>query len=301
MRKESVLITGGDGRLGGAFIKELTNRGNHAIVCVSRDKQRAYDMLDRENILDRDHITAMDQKEFFSFDWSNLNVTAAVHMAFSRGNRPSSDIANSLDYSREVYQRLYEMKVPRVIYLSSQSVYGKISEWRREDLVPSPESIYSMAKYAGEKLLESRFAGIPSVKYTILRLDYVIQSQNLVPALCRDAKEKGVLSLNGGKQTFSYIDKSDVARAIVDLLDYKGSWKPLYNVGPNKMRYTLIEIADVITKVAQRHGCGEIKINLNEDDTELWSGMDSSLFMNDTGWKTSMDIYQMVEEIFASV
>ena len=301
MNNGYVLITGADGRLGGALVKELVSRGQSRIACVSLEKQMTYDMLDREHITDRSGIVAMDQEDFFSGSWSGLDVSVAIHMAFARGNRPSAEIADSLDYARRVYQYLYDMKVPRIVYLSSQSVYGKISEWRVETLPPSPESIYAMAKYAGEKLLESRFKGVTGVEYSVLRLDYVIQSQKLIPTLCKNAKEKGVLTLRGGKQTFSYIDKSDVATAIAALLNYDGTWKPLYNVGHNRMRYSLLDMANIVASVAQSHGAGEIKIELTEDDTELWSGIDSSSFMNDTGWKPSMDVRQMVEAIYENV
>ena len=67
------------------------------------------------------------------------------------------------------------------------------------------------------------------------------------------------------------------------------------------MRYTLTEIAGVVVSVAKDHGIQDVKIHLEENDTELWSGMDSSLFMNDTAWKPSMDIYQMVEAIYEKV
>ena len=295
-----VLITGADGRLGGALVKELVSRGQGRIVCVSLDKQMAYDMLEREHIPERDGIVVMDQTDFFSGDWDGLKISAAIHMAFARGNRPSAEIADSLDYARKTYQRLYDRKVPRIGYLSSQSVYGKTPEWRAEALPPSPESIYAMAKYAGEKLLESRFIGAPGFEYTVLRLDYVMQSQNLIPRLCKDAKEKGVLSLKGGKQTFSYIDQSDVARAIAALLARDGAWKPLYNVGPNRMRYSLMEVANTVARIAKKHG-QEVRIELTEDDTELWSGMDSTRFTTDTGWKPSMDMDRMVEGIYEKI
>ena len=301
MKDKYVLITGADGRLGGALVKVLTQRGEYGIVTVSLDKQMAYDMLEREQIADREDIVIWDQDDFFRKDWAGLNIETAIHMAFARGNRPSSEIANSLDYSWSVYQRLYDMKIPRIVYLSSQSVYGKVSAWRTEELPPSPESIYAMAKYAGEKLLEARFKGDSNFEYTVLRLDYVIQSQKLIPTLCKNAKEKGALTLRGGRQTFSYIDKSDVATAIAALLNYHGAWKTLYNVGPDRMRYSLMDMANMVVEAARSHGAGEIKVELTEDDTELWSGMDSSAFMRDTGWKPSMDVRQMIQTIYESV
>ncbi|MBQ1371510.1 MAG: NAD(P)-dependent oxidoreductase, partial [Oscillospiraceae bacterium] len=273
----------------------------YGVVAVTLSHDMVSQMLEREEISDQSRVISFEQDAFFHSDWSDLNVSAAVHMAFARGNRPCQEIANSLDYAADAYKRLYEMRVPKVLYISSQSVYGTTSEWRTEDCPPAPESLYAMAKYAGEKLLEAQFRDAPDIRCSTLRLDYVIQSQRLVTALCKDAKTTGTIHLKGGKQTFSYIDRVDVAKAIVSMLRFNGPWKPVYNVGPNRMRYTLPEIAEVVSSVAKQHGVQNVKIDLEENDTALWSGMDSSRFRQDTGWEPTMDIYQMVEAIYEKV
>ena len=63
-----------------------------------------------------------------------------------------------------------------------------------------------------------------------LRLDLVVQSQNVIKSLCRQAKEEW-LRLKGGKQLFSFIDADDVARAIVVMLQSPDGWEKAYNVG----------------------------------------------------------------------
>ncbi|MDO4332602.1 MAG: NAD(P)-dependent oxidoreductase [Eubacteriales bacterium] len=297
MSKERILITGANGNLGGALVKELADNTPYEVIAVSSDQAKIYDMLERECVIHRERVTSMNSDTFFHTNWSDLGVFACVHMAFSRANQSKERIAASLDFSKNVYRRLHEMSVPRIVYLSSQSVYGAISEWRSEDCAAAPESVYSMAKYAGEKLLEAEFTG-SQTEFSILRLDYVIQSQNLVPVLCRSAKETGTIRLQGGKQTFSYIDKSDVAKAIIALLDYNGPWQRVYNVGHDHMRYSLQEVADIVAKVAEKDGKNKISISLEENDTILWAGMDSARFMSDTGWHPLMDLYQMVEEIY---
>lgn len=292
---KQILITGANGNLGGSLVKELTDNTDYGVIAISSDKQKVCEMLDRENVANRENVIALNQEEFFKLETSD--IFAAVHMAFSRSNKPNQDIALSLDYTTGVYKKLKELNVPKVIYLSSQSVYGSISDWRTESCNPAPDAVYPMAKYAGEKLLEL----MKFPEYSILRLDYVIQSQRLVPVLCQNANAKKTIKLKGGKQTFSYIDRTDVAKAIVALLDSSNPWKPVYNVGPNRMRYTLMEIAEVVKTVAEKHGVEGVTIDLEENDTELWSGMDSSLFMHDTGWKPSMDIYQMVEKLYIRI
>ena len=299
--REKILITGANGNLGGALVKELVDNLAYDVVAISREKKLVHDMLEREKISNKDRVYAMDQDTFLHGKWDASSISTAVHAAFSRANKPNKDIAVSLDYSKHVYSVLHEKNIKKVIYVSSQSVYGSISEWRSENAAAAPDSTYAMAKYAGEKLLEEEFDNDPDIMYSILRLDYIIQSQRLVPTLCKNAKKRGLLLLKGGRQTFSYIDRSDAAKAIVALLKYEKQWKHIYNVGPNKMRYSIMEIAQIVREVAQKHGLYDVKINLDEVDTVLWSGMDSSLFMADTGWKPSLDIYQMVEAVYGEV
>ena len=189
MINERILITGANGNLGGTLVKELVDHNEFEIITVSSEKSKVYNMLEREQIEHRNRVTVMGSDTFFFTNWSALGVTACIHMAFSRANRPKQDIATSLDFSMNVYHKIHEMGVPRIVYLSSQSVYGAIQEWRSEECVPAPESAYSMAKYAGEKLLEAEFKE-SKTEFSVLRLDYVIQSQKLVPALCRDANNQ---------------------------------------------------------------------------------------------------------------
>lgn len=300
MTKERILVTGANGNLGGALVKELVDNAEYEVIALCSEESKVYSMIDREQIVHNNRVSAMSNNTFFNTDWSAAGVTAGIHMAFSRANQPKERIANSLDFSRDVYRRLHELGIPRTVYLSSQSIYGSTSEWRSEYCIPAPETVYSMAKYAGEKLLETEFAGT-ATKYSVLRLDYVIQSQKLVPALCRSAKETCTIKLQGGKQTFSYIDKSDAVKAISALLNYKGIWQKVYNVGPNRMRYTLFEVAEVVAKVAEEHGAGKVNILLDKNDTLLWAGMDSSRFINDTGWYPLMDFYQMVGKIYEEI
>ncbi len=289
-----ILVTGANGNLGGCLVKELADNTEYGVLAVVNDKAKLFESLEREKVLNRNKVTALDQEEFFL---GNHDFYACVHMAFSRANKPCRDIAASLDYTNKVFSKVKTVNNARVIYISSQSVYGSSSEWRTETCEPAPEIVYSMAKYAGEKLLEA--SEIDS--YSILRLDYVIQSQRLVAALCKSVKEEHKIYLKGGKQTFSYIDRTDVAKAVIALLNRKDEWKHIYNVGPNRMRYSLLGIAEVVKLVAENHGVKDVTIDLIEDDTELWSGMDSSLFMTDTGWTPAVDIYNMVEMIYEKV
>ena len=200
----------------------------------------------------------------------------------------------------KAFEKMVKSEIQNCIYVSSQSVYGDTPEIRTETTPPAPNSIYAMAKYAGEKLFELCYKEQGNLQHTIIRLDNVIQSQNLVTSLCRKAKQEMDLELVGGNQVFSYIDVSEVSNAIYALLNTKCYWKRIYNVGPNEMRASLLDVAKAVQNVAKKYG-QKVDIKLKPDDRELWAGMNTSLFYNDTGWKPRLDLIGMVENIYTCI
>lgn len=295
-----ILITGADGNLGGRLSKLLADSTEYGVVAVSSFPERIPDMFDREQIVNRDKIIQMSSDEMFMADLTQYNIAGVVHFAFSRAVCPKKDIASSLDYSLAAFKKIVDCGIQNAIYVSSQSVYGDTSDWRTEETAPAPGSVYAMAKYAGEKLFQSCYTGHNDLQHTIIRLDIVIQSQNLVKALCKNAKNEGKLTLKGGKQVFSYLDAQDVPCAILALIDSKAKWKPIYNVGPNRMRYSLVEVAEYVKKAAEAQGC-RVDISLAEDDTALWAGMDSAKFTEDTGWTPKIGIESMISQIYNAI
>lgn len=225
------------------------------------------------------------------------NISAAVHLAFSRRNCPAADIASSIDFASAVFKKLAASSAERVINLSSQGVYGKTEEFRTEDTAPAPETQYTMAKYAAEVIFRTHFSLSDVPDHTNLRLDPVVQSQNLVVALCKQAKE-GRIQLRGGQQRFSFIDVTDAAGAVTAMLTSKPGWDPVYNVGWNRMRFTLTEVAEHVADVSEKLGFGRPEIVLEEQDIVLWAGLDSTKFTAHTGWLPEVSFDQMIEKIF---
>lgn len=300
MSSKFILLTGSDGNLGGKLTKFLADFTDYSVVAVSSFPERIPLMIEREKIQHTDKIIQMSSDEMFRSDLTGMNICGAVHFAFSRAIFPNKDIASSLDYSLAAFNKIIDSNIQNAIYVSSQSVYGNIPEWRSEETIVSPESIYAMAKYAGEKLFESCYRGHDDLQHAIIRLDIIAQSQNLVKALCKNAKEKGAIHLTGGKQQFSYLDIRDVPGAIYALLSTKSKWKPVYNVGWNKKRYSLIDIANKVKDIALNDGIS-VTISLDKNDTELWSGMDSSLFLSDTNWKPTFEFQQIIKNIYDTI
>ena len=227
-----------------------------------------------------------------------MQIDGAVHLAFSRRMMPAADIASSIDFAAAVFRKLAECSADRVINMSSQGVYGNTEEIRTEQTVPAPATQYTMAKYAAEVLFFDILKDCPH--HTCFRLDPVAQSQNVIKGLCKSAVA-GKITVNGGKQVFSFIDASDVPSAVAAMLQAEGEWDSIYNVGWNQKRVTLAELVEKVADAAERRGLPRPEIVYEESDTVLWAGMDSSRFTEKTGWVPQVDLDGMLDHAFRNI
>lgn len=294
---KQVIISGANGFLGGKIIKCILEKTDYSVIAVASDIGKIDEMITREGA-DGSRIISVSSGELFAGIYSLSNVIGSIHLAFSRRTRPYHDIANSIDYSWSFFKTLREACIQNNILISSQGVYGETEEFRTEKTAVAPSSPYTMAKYATEILFEEVLG---KSKRTIIRLESVIQSQNLVVSLCKQAKYEKVIRLRGGKQRFSYVDSDDVGMACVALLKSAGEWKSIYNVGSNNERYTIIQIAEKVANITVKNGFPRPDIKLVKEEISLNMGMNCELFMRDTGWHPQYGIDEMIERIFLSV
>ncbi len=297
---KNILITGVDGMIGGTLVRRILKETDFQIIGATFTQEMLDNMLVREGITQTDRIRFLSNAELTAPETKLSGIDAAVHLAFSRRNCPAADIASSIDFASAVFAKLAASDVQRVINLSSQGVYGKTEAFRTEETPAAPETQYTMAKYAAEVIFRTHFASSHVPDYTCLRLDPVVQSQNLVVALCKQAKD-GLIQLRGGQQRFSFIDAEDAAGAVIAMLLSKSGWAQVYNVGWNRMRFTLTEVAEHVAAAAERLGFGTPQITLDEQDIVLWAGLDSTRFTVHTGWTPEIGFDAMIERIFAKV
>ena len=282
----NILITGVNGFLGGKITRRITTDTDFDIIAVASSDEKVQAMCERESV-DKGRVHYLSNIDFLKLETELKDVYGAVHLAFARRARPAAEIASSLVYAAEVFHKLADSRIDRVINMSSQGVYGGTEEIRTEETAPAPDNHYTMAKYASEVLFNDILKDSPH--HTNFRLDLVAQSQNIVNGLCKSAK-KGKISLKGGKQVFSFIDGEDVAGAVVAMLREEGNWANVYNVGWDRNRYTLVELAEIVADAAVKCGYRRPEIDLVEADIAIWSGMDSSRFIKKTGWKPEVEI-----------
>ena len=295
MKMKTILITGSGGYLGSSLINQLLLEENYRIIAMSSQPQKLKDKYQNnsqikcfENDYFQQHILPID------------NIDAIIHLAFARRFSPDHEIAESINFSRDVFETAKLAKIPKIIYISSQGVYGNTSELRSvEKSKPAPSTIYTMAKYATEQILWSVFANNKQSATTAIRLDSIAGNQKMLPTFVQRAIENHHISVVGGKQIFSFLDVRDAASSLISLLNTPSAyWKPVYNVGHNNCRYNIMELAKLTAEVAEELGFGKVTISLEEKDIPLFSGMDSSQFIEDTGWTPRYNMKAIISKLF---
>ena len=282
------IVSGANGFIGEKVVRMLSQRGEKVIgLCRNISSEKSAP------------ITYVSNIEFLNNSEKYMKKnTVFIHLAFARANRGAEELAESLNFTKDILSNIcHSENLEKFIYISSQGIYGKSSDIRMTSNKAQPESIYTMAKYAAEKMVEMALA---EKNFCILRLDNVIQSQNLIKALAKSAIQKQCIHIIGGKQVFSYIDRDDAAMAIVICACSFNNMKSIYNVGPDKMRVSIIEIANILAHIAQKYG-NEIKIVFEADSTELWAGMDSKDFCEEYHWQPQYNIVEMIERVYLNI
>lgn len=288
---KNVLVTGANGYLGNVLIETLLQCG-YCVTAVTSDAKSVIKKFPKVNVL----LT----KNFFREEILLKNIDVVIHCAFARRDRGNSEIASSLIFGERIFQSVVASKIPCIINISSQGVYGNTQELRTEKTLVAPEMPYTMAKYASEVILESICKQKDSItRFTNIRLDSIAENQNITRAFVKQAVETKSINIIGGNQVFSFMSGKDFASAMMALLQVNPQkWGNVYNVGFNNKKYTIVELANIAATIAKKYLRQEVKVNIERRDIELYAGMNSSYFFELTNWKPNYTIDMIFDDMF---
>ncbi|MDX1699728.1 MAG: NAD-dependent epimerase/dehydratase family protein, partial [Melioribacteraceae bacterium] len=231
---KTIMVTGSTGFLGYYLVKKLTERVDvETVICFARNRERAINMF-KENTKVR-VITNEDIKE----GCFNLGlVDILIHAAFALISDGVKAIAESLEFTSWIFNNASNHQVPRIINISSQSVYGSSTHplWDEINTPPMPVTPYAMAKYSSELMLSNINENKKQTYSTSIRLTrifgYGIRSNELPYKFMKSAFEGSDITIQNGTQTLDLLDVNDAVEGIVGLLDIKPSkWEKVYNLG----------------------------------------------------------------------
>jgi UDP-N-acetylglucosamine 4,6-dehydratase len=196
---KSVLITGGTGSFGRAFVdRALTSRARKIIV-FSRDEQKHYELerkySDRRmrffvgDIRDRDRLqTALRDVDLV------VHAAAMKHVPICEYN-PIEAVQTNVHGARNLIEAAMSCGVQRVIALST-------------DKAVSPANLYGATKLCMEKLLiaANAYAGDRTTRFSVVRYGNVMGSAGSVIPLFRSQRQRGQLTITDARMTRFWIE-----------------------------------------------------------------------------------------------
>src|ERR1700733_14360545 len=199
---KTVLVTGGTGSFGKAFVeKALTSKAKKVIV-FSRDEQKHY-QLERHftdkrvrffvgDIRDRDRLqTALRDVDIV------VHAAAMKHVPICEYN-PIEAVQTNVNGARNLIEAAMANGVERVIGLST-------------DKAVSPANLYGATKLCMEKLLiaANAYAGDRRTRFSVVRYGNVMGSAGSVIPLFRAQKQRGHLTITDTRMTRFWIEMTD--------------------------------------------------------------------------------------------
>jgi len=205
---KSVLVTGGTGSFGRAFVeKALTSKAKKVII-FSRDEQKHYNLervfKDKRvrffvgDIRDRDRLqTALRDVDIV------VHAAAMKHVPICEYN-PIEAVQTNVNGARNLIEAAMANGVERVIALST-------------DKAVSPANLYGATKLCMEKLLTAAnaYAGDRATRFSLVRYGNVMGSAGSVIPLFRNQMKTGKLTITDARMTRFWIEMNEAVALVL--------------------------------------------------------------------------------------
>lgn len=295
-----LLVTGGAGFIGSAFIRLAISSGLHAIINL--DKLTYAGNLEnlsglesnpecrfvRGDICDREFIDNLVGEE---------KLDAIVHFAAeSHVDRsilsPDEVIRTNLNGTFTLLEAARKRKVPRFIHVSTDEVYGSLEAPLEadEDFPLRPSSPYSASK-AGSDLLALSYVKTFALPVIVTRASnnygpYQFPEKFIPLMICNAIEDKPLPIYGDGLQVRDWLYVDDHCRAILKVLE-NGRIGEIYNIGGNRA----LPNGDVVRSILHALGKPETLLRTVADRPghDRRYALSSEKLSRETGWEPQMD------------
>lgn len=333
MSSNKILVTGGTGYIGSHTVVELINAGYQPIIVDNFSNSSSKILNQLERITGVKPISfdldLCDGKATLNFINQHLDISGIIHFAAFKAVgesviEPLKYYHNNL-YSLINLLESYTSKPVNFVFSSSCTVYGQPDQLPVTEQAPvkKAESPYGNTKQIAEEILEEVAAVSVNLKITSLRYFNPVGAhesaligelpigvpQNLVPFITQSAiGKRGPLTVYGndyntpdGSCIRDYIHVVDLAKAHVAALKRMENSSAeeryeVFNVGTGKGSSVLevINAFEAATGVKLKYQIGPRR----PGDIEKIFG-DVAKSEKDLGWKTSLDLNEMMRSAWA--
>ena len=290
---KNLLITGAAGAMGQALIREILDDGM-TIWALDLGKE-----LLQKNFSGVENVKIFDLSDFRAGRIPMAEMDCIMHCAFARSQMGAA-LTSSIDFTREIFETAIANNIPRVINISSQSVYGNFREKpSSEDDQVNPFDQYGIAKYSCEKIGEILFSNT-ACRLTSVRMASLVgvqYSERIINKMIQFALKNRKIRIVGGSQQFSFLHLNDAVRGLKCLLDNADKpCRSVYNLGTSET-FSICRLAEVIAgKIREK--CGfEPEIEIDTQDIKHSVPLDVARIKQDFNWSAAITLNDIVDEI----
>jgi nucleoside-diphosphate-sugar epimerase len=283
-----VMIVGGAGYVGQRLGPYLISRGHEV---------QAWDAMLLDNPVP-DYPLVWD--DLFNIKSEHLAGYDRVIFLAGLSNDPMADFSPSKNFIQNTAAPLHvaymakQAGVRRFIYASSASVYGNTGGklMTVEDTV-APDYPYGIAKLAGERavlqLADSSFQVIAFRKGTVCGWSPRMRFDLAVNAMYKDAKTKGVVTVNAGQVHRPILAMSDCVEAYTRAVETDRKPCQAFNICSDN--YSMSRVGDLVAYQT----CTKLLLNFGDEKRDYQISADSAERVLD--WKPTQGVIQIVEEL----
>ena len=213
LKNSSILVTGGTGSFGQAFIPMTLKKYNpERIVVFSRDEMKQWEMEKKfandsrvrffiGDVRDKDRL----RRALYGIDF--VVHAAATKIVPTAEYNPFECVKTNIQGAMNIIDSCIDTNVKRVVALST-------------DKASSPANLYGATKLVSDKLFiaGNSYSGSYGTKFSVVRYGNVMGSRGSVIPLFLSYREKGFFPITDNRMTRFMIDLEDGVKLVWDAL-----------------------------------------------------------------------------------
>lgn len=306
VQKQTILVTGASGFVGGHLVAELAGAG-HKVIGVGRETEINNGVAEKLYNYTAIDLTSPDQ--VMSIDFKPIDTV--IHLAGLASVGPSFDnpelyMTVNVESLRNLFESANSQSCfPRLIAISSGAVYGRSDQTITEESPLRPSSPYAKSKIEAEKLLiyyrDHGFSDAINVR----PFNHIGPGQApgfLVPDLGEQlVRSDNPIKAGNLNSSRDYTDVRDVVRAYRMLAEAENLNFDTYNVcsGKSTSGNQIFEMLKVATnRPDAKLEIDQSKLRITDDDVIVGS---NQRINKDIGWQPKIALQQTLNDYIKSI